>query len=133
MLHGTSHPEGLLLDRWKANHPVTIRTYREHARRDEAHMAKLSAAKLSAAKQRTRQQLRKLTLQISRDIATRRTNKFGGESCTLTENQQWESDAKLPRRLEGNLIWAWTNPASVRRKEVGRTDKVYFVYHEGIL
>jgi transposase len=56
LLRGTARPEELLPDRWKANHPEAVRTYREHERRDKA-----DTATLSAAKRRARQQLKKLT------------------------------------------------------------------------
>ncbi|MFN9714476.1 MAG: hypothetical protein ACK57G_11840 [Planctomycetota bacterium] len=56
MLRGTARPEELLPDRWKANHPEAVRTYREQERRDKA-----DTATLSAAKRRARQQLKKLT------------------------------------------------------------------------
>ena len=56
LLRGTARPEELLPDRWKANHPEAVRTYREQERRDKA-----DTATLSAAKRRARQQLKKLT------------------------------------------------------------------------
>jgi hypothetical protein len=79
LLRGTARPEELLPDRWKANHPEAVRNYREQERRDKA-----DTATLSAAKRRARQQLKKLTQQISRGIATRTPNKSAGEWCTLT-------------------------------------------------
>ncbi len=56
LLRGSARPEELLPDRWKANHPEAVRTYREQERRSKADTATLSAAKL-----RARQQLRMLT------------------------------------------------------------------------
>ena len=56
LLRGTARPDELLPDRWKANHPEAVRTYREQERRDKA-----DTATLSAAKRRARQQLKKLT------------------------------------------------------------------------
>lgn len=45
MLRGTARAEELLPDRWKANHPEAIRTYREKERRDKADTAVLQAAR----------------------------------------------------------------------------------------
>jgi transposase len=56
LLRGSARPDELLPDRWKANHPEAVRTYREQERRDKA-----DTATLSAAKRRARQQLKKLT------------------------------------------------------------------------
>jgi len=56
LLRGTARPDELLPDRWKANHPEAVRTYREQERRDKA-----DTATLSAAKRRARQQFKKLT------------------------------------------------------------------------
>lgn len=43
LLRGTARPEELLPDRWNANHPEAVRTYREQDCRDKANTATLSA------------------------------------------------------------------------------------------
>jgi hypothetical protein len=54
LLRGTARVEELLPDRWKAEHPEAVRTYREQERRDKA-----DNATAQAAKRRMRNQLRK--------------------------------------------------------------------------
>jgi hypothetical protein len=54
LLRGTARVEELLPDRWKADHPEAVRTYREQERRDKA-----DNATAQAAKRRMRNQLRK--------------------------------------------------------------------------
>jgi hypothetical protein len=53
-LRRTVKLEELLPDRWRANHPETVREYREQERRDKADFASVQAAK-----QRARSELRK--------------------------------------------------------------------------